>query len=380
MPAEVDFLHAIIADPDADGPRLVYADWREECGDAARAEFIRAQCALATLPDGEREYHPLRERQADLLKRHYGEWFAPYLDLLGIRPRGDGFLGWVRRRLPRFADPIGEFRRGFVEELVIDLAIYLNHAAALADLAPLRSVRLGDYPADHSGLVGRLADCSAVGRLANLDLHVMRGIADDVPRLIESPHLAGLTGLALGYVGSAGVAAIANSSLLPRLERLSVACGPQSLDGLDAMMLLHPRSSCQLSALAVTGAGITSDRLSAVLPLPNLPQLVHLDLSVNPLNEDFAAVPDQLPPTISELTLTHARLGNRAAAAFAASPTLRNLRRLDLSFNEITDIGAMALADSPNLVASTKLDLRGNPIGRRVQNALRIRCGHHVRV
>ncbi|MHB1424636.1 MAG: TIGR02996 domain-containing protein [Gemmataceae bacterium] len=43
------FLQDILAHPDDDAPRLIFADWLEEQGDAgsvARAEFIRAQCAL----------------------------------------------------------------------------------------------------------------------------------------------------------------------------------------------------------------------------------------------------------------------------------------------------------------------------------------------
>ncbi len=44
------FLEAIIGRPDDDGPRLAYADWLDERGDAARAEFIRVQIALARLP------------------------------------------------------------------------------------------------------------------------------------------------------------------------------------------------------------------------------------------------------------------------------------------------------------------------------------------
>ena len=44
------FLQVICGDPDADGPRLLYADYLDEKGDppsVARAEFIRVQCALA---------------------------------------------------------------------------------------------------------------------------------------------------------------------------------------------------------------------------------------------------------------------------------------------------------------------------------------------
>ena len=40
-------LDAILADPADDAPRLVYADWLDENGQAERAEFIRLQVALA---------------------------------------------------------------------------------------------------------------------------------------------------------------------------------------------------------------------------------------------------------------------------------------------------------------------------------------------
>lgn len=37
------FLQAILEAPDDDTPRLIYADWLDEHGDPARAEFIRLQ-------------------------------------------------------------------------------------------------------------------------------------------------------------------------------------------------------------------------------------------------------------------------------------------------------------------------------------------------
>jgi uncharacterized protein (TIGR02996 family) len=40
-------LAAVLADPEGDAPRLVYADWLEERGECARAELIRVQCELA---------------------------------------------------------------------------------------------------------------------------------------------------------------------------------------------------------------------------------------------------------------------------------------------------------------------------------------------
>ena len=43
-------VQAILHAPDDDAPRLVFADWLDENGDADRAEFIRVQCRLARLP------------------------------------------------------------------------------------------------------------------------------------------------------------------------------------------------------------------------------------------------------------------------------------------------------------------------------------------
>jgi uncharacterized protein (TIGR02996 family) len=41
------FLESIRDNLDDDGVRLIYADWLEEHGDPARAEFIRVQSELA---------------------------------------------------------------------------------------------------------------------------------------------------------------------------------------------------------------------------------------------------------------------------------------------------------------------------------------------
>lgn len=55
MSDDESFLVGICRNPDDDVPRLVYADWLEERGQAERAEFIRVQIELANLgvnPDG----------------------------------------------------------------------------------------------------------------------------------------------------------------------------------------------------------------------------------------------------------------------------------------------------------------------------------------
>src|SRR5947209_12547364 len=50
-PSHEPFLRAICESPDDDAPRLVFADWLDENGDAERAEFIRRHIRLALNPD-----------------------------------------------------------------------------------------------------------------------------------------------------------------------------------------------------------------------------------------------------------------------------------------------------------------------------------------
>src|SRR5262245_28245352 len=63
------FLQAILDAPADDAPRLVYADWLEDRGEAAHAELIRVQCELARPPAagaGARR-DGLRRREGELL-------------------------------------------------------------------------------------------------------------------------------------------------------------------------------------------------------------------------------------------------------------------------------------------------------------------------
>jgi uncharacterized protein (TIGR02996 family) len=46
MSEQAALLAAIVAYPDEDTPRLIYADWLDENGEPARAEFIRLQVDL----------------------------------------------------------------------------------------------------------------------------------------------------------------------------------------------------------------------------------------------------------------------------------------------------------------------------------------------
>jgi uncharacterized protein (TIGR02996 family) len=139
-------LARILASPEDDAPRLVYADWLDEHGEPARAEFIRVQCELARTrvhPDGHTDFtgigppfiNHLRnctrpDCRACALRRRVRElWDA------GTHPLRKWF-GVVGTDVGLFIDPdeAAHFnnhpacivRRGFADELRCDLRTFLE--------------------------------------------------------------------------------------------------------------------------------------------------------------------------------------------------------------------------------------------------------------
>src|SRR5262249_31003370 len=72
------FLADILAHPEDDGPRLVYADWLTDHGqgetERARGEFIHLQCRMAGLEEDSPERLDLQPRERDLLADHGSAW------------------------------------------------------------------------------------------------------------------------------------------------------------------------------------------------------------------------------------------------------------------------------------------------------------------
>src|SRR5947209_1573452 len=76
MSDEAGLLDAIREDQGSDEPRLIYADWLDDHGQAERAEFIRLQCEYARLPNGSPEWRDKYNRAHRLLERHRTSWFG----------------------------------------------------------------------------------------------------------------------------------------------------------------------------------------------------------------------------------------------------------------------------------------------------------------
>jgi uncharacterized protein (TIGR02996 family) len=136
MPTDDDaFLRAIGAAPADDAPRLVYADWLDDRGDAARAEFIRVQCELAR-PGGD------RARRTELRLRERELWMAQGSAFPGCRPEfRRGFaecIAGAADRLERL--PSDLFAAGIVQEVRVTGP--LRPAAAVRGFSHMGSIRV----------------------------------------------------------------------------------------------------------------------------------------------------------------------------------------------------------------------------------------------
>jgi uncharacterized protein (TIGR02996 family) len=209
------FLRDIIERPDDDTPRLVYADWLQDHGETARAEFIRLQCGLARFVrsparQGDRSgtwEPPAGGLPASDLSSEYREVFLAPLYQLGLTAR-------VETSSYSYSGVDFVFRRGFVEEAVVfgDPAVrrFAREAAEVFARTPLRQLRV--RPERHRDDVPVIRVCKSVSspalvrlllrpelaRLNVLDLRDNEFGDEVVPDLLETSHLAGLRILWLG--------------------------------------------------------------------------------------------------------------------------------------------------------------------------------------
>ena len=148
MSLEEAFLRNIVAHPEDDVPRVVYADWLQEQPDAARqarGEFIAAQCAIFR----DQEHGPFRKqmkkRQRELQAQHRAVWLDGLTDLAKNVDFERGFA--ERVLLDGDCRPVGEWLAGVRELFRREPAIrHLRITPAGADRDPLLTSRLVRFP------------------------------------------------------------------------------------------------------------------------------------------------------------------------------------------------------------------------------------------
>lgn len=124
-PDERALLNAIIAQPEEDTPRLVYADWLQEHDRPERAEYIRLSIELANLRYGdatdEQRYWQLRAVRDPLVDRWHKKWLSEFA-----------------AQFPSNRDLSFAFVRGFVERAACSVRYFARNAEQMIQMAPIR--------------------------------------------------------------------------------------------------------------------------------------------------------------------------------------------------------------------------------------------------
>ena len=353
------FLEDILAHREDDTPRLIFADWLDDEGDPARAEFIRVQVERARLPQWDARQVRLRLRESELLKQNWRKW---------------------RRELPPIKGMAwDEFRRGFVAGATFSsFAVLKEHASACWAVAPLAAVSVR-WPRENDtvesmapiaglrelSITAMLVDPREVDRLANAPLlstlHALEIRAaslgvEEFRRLTTSPHLGNLTALRLpeNYTGNGGIHALVSAASLVSLAELDLSqsdsYGRYTEDpllqaaGLEALAewpgLAHLRS------LNLSGNDAQRAGLRALLRSPHLIGLKELSLRANGLDgqamQEFIAARPELQ--LEVLDLSENVLSNVGAEDLAIARCLCELKVLQLSRCEMQLAEARRLA------------------------------------
>jgi uncharacterized protein (TIGR02996 family) len=414
---------AILANPDDDTLRLIYADALEEANDTSRAAFIRSQVELAHVP----EYDPawIRFQYIDREKL-YGDLLREDLPVL---PEG---IEWSRE----------PFRRGLPAAIhARDAATFVRHADELFSMAPIESLevfalRLSELDA--------FAQCPWRNRLVRIS--VPNGLGGPTLNLLfGSTRYERLKELHIGAMLTTGATAssVVRSSAFRQLTVLSYrddqrTTGTGAFDGATTKFvneLIQMSEPPQLQKLDLSENRLTEEPLVQLLAAPILSTVEDLDLSENNLGAEgiqaiaAARLPNlrnlrlsrtrpeesgvrtlcqtefqsnirslslggnNLPSIVGAvlaeseaianlrvLNLSENRLGNDGAKSLSTSPNVRNLVHLDLSENIIDDVGANALGDSEYLEGIIFLNLSGNNISSDAAIRLKQRYGERVQL
>ncbi len=264
------FIAAIVASPDDDLPRLVYADFLDECGEpgaAARAEFIRTQCELERCsPDDDRRA-ALTQRVTTLLKQNREVWTAD------VRTAQVG-TDW-------------QFRRGFLHAVRVPAQRFAQVAEELFRVAPtVRAVQL-----EHgSGQVQSILRATQLGKVSDLNLSVMCTcgrcpILSELRTLFASPLVGNLVHLALAgdRMDPETTAALVSSPHLSHLRTLDLSGNALGLGGVR--VLAAARGFGELRELNLSENGISAAGGQVLARAAWLTGLRVLNLSRNHLTD-----------------------------------------------------------------------------------------------
>ena len=383
------FLAAIRAAPDDDLARLVYADYLEERGDAARAEFIRVQVELATLDEVDPRLAALEDRAHELLAGHEADWLrsAEQSSLTEWEFR----RGFVDQAEIAFGVTAGgvKLERCLVTRLALSGAWYLPPAhdvtmqvvksinfqhhhysvdnyAGRPDLYPnVRDLALGQHFGwDRSpALIGRI--CQHVN-LESISFH-SRTFGDTTAAnpagLVTALGASRLTQLSLedAHLRSAELIALLAAPSLNAIADLDIADNPLGPDAWRAFQNADPE--LRLRKLDVSGTPLAGISLGPLLGTPAVrDSLTHLDINgTGSARDNLESLADSGYWSRAEsLRLRSATVPAMAFESLTRVAGPPNLRLLDLGDNYLRSDGVRMLAESGWAGSLTWLSLSEN--------------------
>lgn len=377
-------LAGIIAHPQDDDRRLIYADWLDEAGDPIRAEFIRVQVRLAAGSPADDDYPDLLERKREVLSELW-TCGLPEPTLPDVFSFFDDYGGQHKN----VADSRSSYYRGFpffATEPRSNSPFIQDRVRAFRDALPelvarttIRGLNLFGW---WTQFLKEILDCPAAGYFSALrpskEAWHSTSVADAI---VSSPIGDSLRWLDMrgSALGEGELRTLADAGVLGRLNRLeaSVCCHPETLPGFA--------EGGGLSQLRHFEGVLLDDRQEQVIGgdvLSRLPQLhtlesprpdwvansggfeslgaLHLQRGERSMATALAA---STFPKLACLTLG-CGMRNDDLAALCSADWFANLRVLSLARNEIGDKGIMTLTKNPSAAELRILRLGDNKFGK----------------
>jgi uncharacterized protein (TIGR02996 family) len=378
-------LAAVLAEPDDDAPRLVYADWLDENGRPERATFIRLQIELARLAWYDPRRDVLTRKATRLLDLYQDDWVAELPEIDGITwgPFSRGFVsGVTARNYEKFAHAADEILAvAPVDGLELRGSIpQVGRTCAHPRLRSLK-IRFTTAAGRFDSFYSRreFFNSPILSTLRTLDLTSVELLNEGMAVLCRSPVLGELRDLILdlNFVGAQGVEALAESPIADRLTRLSIRGLSSGGFGADVPFadpavrtagvrtLANSHRFQNLEALDLSGNEIDGNALAALVESPHLVNLRELNLSHNDLTDDSLDVltEEGWEMRLAHLDLSGNAIGDRGAAHLADADVLAELTSLRLDRCDLTARGVRSLVAADWFPGLRALSLNDNSIG-----------------
>jgi uncharacterized protein (TIGR02996 family) len=313
---------AVLADPDADAPRLVYADWLQSQGDP-RGELASVQTALRTAKGD--AWAKLKTKERELFDTHAATLYGP-------------LLKWRRARLTGV-----EWRAGFVDGIrgadfhdSETLSEFLQHPSA-------RFVRRVEGVSLEKGIppaLERLSTFRGVSKelLAHPRLRVLScnlGAAT-FPKNLSCPALEELE-----VEEAAQLLTVLPKAKLPKLEHLSVGFRGDGVRKVVSALAsvkvdeltLHAsafRDAVTLSDLGALQSRVTTLAFRHGVDFSNshFPKVKKLLVDLGEGDGEFFASVHEALPALEDIDLQYPSDRVRFFRSFATSPAARKVKRL----------------------------------------------------